>query len=60
MICENWQLIVVVMSVNVVLSVLHFLLDKIKDKTKSKLDNKIYNVVGFLQVVLRWVMASRK
>jgi hypothetical protein len=60
MLCDEWKVIIMILSLNVCLSLVQFLLEKIKDKTKTNLDNMLYVIVIKIEDTLKWVMAKRR
>jgi hypothetical protein len=57
---NEWQVFIYIMSLNICLSLVHYLLEKIKDKTESDIDNRLYDLVIKLEDVLRWITGNRK
>lgn len=57
---QNLKIGILLVSLNLVLSFLHFILEKIKDKTDSKIDNGLYDLISNLQNVVNWIMGNRK
>ncbi len=60
--CEGWggvDIVLALVIINVVLSALQFLLEKIKVATQNKCAERAYNVVSFLLTMLNWAMANR-